>query len=367
MENLNIKQEKEFKEKQFDQENQRQAEQPNLLRASMGFMRETQYRFNNSENSNEKQSNEYLRGSHNTFIQSRVICTSDSDSSDQEIESDSDDSDGKEGYREIKTLVTEKYRYIGESRNNKRDGFGVCYYTNGDKYSGYWEDDMKSGLGRLTLKNGKIFCGEFSDNSIDGFVEYVNNQKVVHHGYMRGFKFIPGEPLIMRNSKCRFQGRMKYSDGKLTGIGKFKYSNGSVYEGEICDYAESGLGIYYRTDGYVFKGENKERIFNGFCEVTCPDKSIQFAYYKNNIKDGLCISISSEGVYSVGVYLDDIRNGGSLLISKECTKFEIWLFGFCVKQIEKKENIIGYVNTVYPEYKYLLKLKNNVICNVLKQ
>jgi hypothetical protein len=345
---------------------QRSIEQPTMLRASMGFMKEAQFRANiTSDTNNLRKSNDFLRGSHNTFIQSRFNGVAVSD--DDESSSDEVDSDSEEEERTTSTIVTEKYKFIGELKNGKRDGFGVCYYTNGDKYMGYWIDDMKSGLGKLTMKNGKTFSGEFSDNSIDGFVEYINNQGVIHHGIMRGFKFIPGEPLVMRNSKCRFQGKMKYNDGKLTGIGSFNYANGSRYEGEICDYSECGLGIFYRHDGYIFKGENKERVFNGFCEVVCPDKTIKFGNYKNNVRDGLSISVSPDGIYTVGVYQDDVKNGGFLSISKECTKFEIWLYGFSVKTVEKKENIIGYVNTVYPEYKYLLKLKNNSIWNVLKQ
>jgi hypothetical protein len=347
-------------------ETQRSEERPTTLRASMGYMKETQFFKTNvgAEISSERKSNDFLRGSHNTFIQSRFNhAENEEDSSDPEIDSDSDEKEE----RVESTILTEKYKYIGELKNGKKDGFGVCFYTNGDKYVGYWLDDAKSGFGRLTMKNGKTFSGEFSDNSIDGFVEYINNQGVVHYGIMRGYKFIPNEPLVMKNSKCRFQGKMKYNDGKLGGIGTFNYANGSKYEGEICDYSECGLGILYRHDGYIFKGENRERVFSGFCEVIHPDKSLHFGNYKNNIKEGLMISISADGVYSVGLYQDDVKNGGFLSISKESKKFEIWLFGFSVKVVEKKENIIGYVNTVYPEYKYLLKLKNTCICNVLKQ
>jgi hypothetical protein len=362
MENLNYNQQDEEKDVKLTN---RTFERSVDMRASMGFIKEAQRKpsYNIDSNSDRKSVPEFLRGSHNTFIQARFVSNVSSDESESDCYSDSDnEEDGKL----VKTIVAEKYKYVGEVKNGRKDGFGVCYYTTGDKYVGYWENDLKCGLGKLTLKNGKTFSGEFSDNSVDGFVEYTNNQGVVHHGFMRGFKFIPGEPLIMKNSKCLFMGRMKYTDGKLIGIGRYNYSNGGKYEGEICDYAECGLGIYYKHDGYIFKGENKERVFNGFCEVIAPDRSIHLGNYKNNVKDGLSISISPEGIYTVGVYSEETKNGGFLTLAKECTKFEIWLWGFCVKSVEKKENVISYVNTVYPEYKYLLRLKNNKIWNLFK-
>jgi hypothetical protein len=342
--------------------------QPLNFRASMGFTKETQFKPLNSIeslNPDRKSIAECLRGSHNTFIPNNTLATSSEEES-SDYNTDSESSDECEDIT-VKAIKTDKYKYIGEVRNGRKDGFGVCYYTNGDKYIGQWQNDLKCGLGKLTLNNGKTFSGEFVNNSVDGFVEYINNQGVMHHGLMRGCRFIPGEPLIMKNSKCIFQGKMKYSDGKLNGVGTFNYSNGGKYEGEICDYAENGLGIFYKPDGYIFKGYNKERVFNGLCEVTSPDKALHFAYYKNNVKNGLSITISPEGIYSVGIYSDDTINGGSLILAKECTKFEIWLYGFCVKTIEKKENIINYVNTVYPEYKYLLRIKNSTIWNIFKQ
>lgn len=32
-------------------------------------------------------------------------------------------------------------------RNDKKNGHGVLYYTNGNVYDGDWEDDMKHGKG----------------------------------------------------------------------------------------------------------------------------------------------------------------------------------------------------------------------------
>jgi hypothetical protein len=336
------------------QENQEQTDNENSeidpLRASSN--RTTQPRYDGT--------NRAFRGSHHTFIQVRAIYPSDSDSSCF----DSSDTDEDEN-KLLKTLQTDRYKYIGEVMTGKREGFGICYYLNGDKYVGYWENDRMHGLGRLTRKNGKQFSGEYIDNSIYGFVEYVNRQGVIHHGLMQGCKFIPSEPIEIHNSDKVFQGLLKYKEGKLSGVGTFTYSNNELYEGEVLDYVECGLGIYYLNDGSVYKGNNKDRLFNGMCEIQYPDGTINYGDYKDNSRNGLCFTIPPDGSYLIGIYSDDTRHGGFITISRECTMFELWYFGFCGLTIEKKENIIAYVNMVYPEYKHLLKLKNNSIWSIL--
>ena len=37
--------------------------------------------------------------------------------------------------------------YEGEIKNNKRTGYGINYYPNGNKFEGWWENDLKMELG----------------------------------------------------------------------------------------------------------------------------------------------------------------------------------------------------------------------------
>ena len=34
-------------------------------------------------------------------------------------------------------------KYEGEIKNNKRSGYGINYYPNGNKFEGWWENDLK--------------------------------------------------------------------------------------------------------------------------------------------------------------------------------------------------------------------------------
>src|SRR5690606_23094688 len=58
--------------------------------------------------------------------------------------------------RYVDVIKTDKYKYIGEIANSKRDGFGVCYYNRGETYIGNWVSDKKEGLGKTIFTNGDI-------------------------------------------------------------------------------------------------------------------------------------------------------------------------------------------------------------------
>ena len=37
----------------------------------------------------------------------------------------------------------EDYKFIGEYKNCKREGFGICYYSNGDRYVGMYKNNKE--------------------------------------------------------------------------------------------------------------------------------------------------------------------------------------------------------------------------------
>ncbi len=44
--------------------------------------------------------------------------------------------------------------YIGELIDDKKDGFGVFKYLNGDRYEGSWKNDTKHGNGTFKWDDG---------------------------------------------------------------------------------------------------------------------------------------------------------------------------------------------------------------------
>jgi len=54
-------------------------------------------------------------------------------------------------------------KYLGETKNGKREGLGVLFYENGDAWYGEWKEDKKNGKGIDLLYNGSIKTGRWKD------------------------------------------------------------------------------------------------------------------------------------------------------------------------------------------------------------
>lgn len=51
------------------------------------------------------------------------------------------------------------FEYLGDWRDNCRNGFGRCYYYNGDLYEGQWLHDKRHGKGKAFLQSGERYVG----------------------------------------------------------------------------------------------------------------------------------------------------------------------------------------------------------------
>ena len=70
--------------------------------------------------------------------------------------------------------------YIGQWKNDMRDGEGELYYSSGEKYCGNFKEDKKNGKGFFYSKNyNNIFYGNFKDDVKDGkgITFYKKNNK----------------------------------------------------------------------------------------------------------------------------------------------------------------------------------------------
>ena len=52
-------------------------------------------------------------------------------------------------------------RYEGEWKNDKREGKGICYFKNGDRYEGEWKNDKMEGKGIFYFNNGNRYEGQW--------------------------------------------------------------------------------------------------------------------------------------------------------------------------------------------------------------
>lgn len=55
--------------------------------------------------------------------------------------------DGKFNYKDFNNLGDYWLKYEGHFKMDKKDGFGILYLTNGEKYSGTFVNDTVNGYG----------------------------------------------------------------------------------------------------------------------------------------------------------------------------------------------------------------------------
>jgi hypothetical protein len=61
---------------------------------------------------------------------------------------------------QVRELSNGNYR--GNFMDNKRHGFGVRTYGNGDVYEGLWKDGKREGKGKIVFKNGTVYEVSFA-------------------------------------------------------------------------------------------------------------------------------------------------------------------------------------------------------------
>lgn len=125
--------------------------------------------------------------------------------------------------------------YDGEWHGNKKHGYGVQVFPNGEKYEGQWGHGLRNGEGTLwvpisskTKKLRKLYVGGWRDDKWHG----------------RGTCFF-------KNGEF-FQG--SWDEGKMNGNGTLRYSNGDLYIGNWVNGMRSGNGTLNKANGDCYEG-----------------------------------------------------------------------------------------------------------------
>ena len=125
--------------------------------------------------------------------------------------------------------------FIGQLVKGKKEGKGVCFYKNGDKYDVNFNDDKKEGKGSYFYnEKGERYQGNFENDYPNGIGKYY---------------FKNGD---------RYEGMFK--DGKKHGEGTLILSNGGRYKGEFKN--EFGQIKYEYWDNGVLKTTNENEFIN---------------------------------------------------------------------------------------------------------
>lgn len=149
--------------------------------------------------------------------------------------------------------------YQGEWRADRKSGYGIQTYPNGNKYEGNWENGTRCGEGVLWIrpqgqkKLRKLYIGG-----------WLNDKR---HGkgtcFYKNGEYYQGDWV---NGRRHGQGQMRTANGDLylgawhddqrSGYGTLNRANGDSYEGYWLRDKREGSGSYfYAASGKVFVGE----------------------------------------------------------------------------------------------------------------
>lgn len=238
--------------------------------------------------------------------------------------------------------------YIGEWKNDVRNGYGYRHYFDGSVFEGSWIDDMPGGQGSYTYVNGDVVEGTWSytmgetirildtDNyyvngdylglMMDGvpcgfgiaLIEILDEDHTVlfsgewkdGHPYGDGtFITVDGETLTGQWGYEKDDKKSVFTlSGTATGIGLWEYANGP-YCGEYRNGEANGYGYKRYDDGDKYIGYWKEDSLHGQGRFEWADGDIYDGEYENGSKSGYGTYYWPDGDWFEGEWENDRRNG----------------------------------------------------------
>lgn len=211
--------------------------------------------------------------------------------------------------------------YEGEWYNDNWHGKNTTTYSNGDKYSGSYHDNMKNGVGTYTFATAELFECRYdfepcASTSTPHYAEYsgdfVNDR---FHGtgkmtYGSESTYYKGE---WKDGKRNGKGDyisvdLTYSgdwiEDEMHGEGSFKYlQSGESYTGGISNGAKHGYGVFKYANGDEYDGQWENGTCHGKGKMIW--KSTQTTYegdYFNNQRTGYGKCVFNEGTPQESTY-----------------------------------------------------------------
>ena len=273
-------------------------------------------------------------------------------------------------------LFNKKYYYVGYWDNNNPNGFfyrynkdkvisfqgfllkdytinpkykGIAYFSNGERYEGYFINNKMNGFGTYYFSKGDSFSGNFVDGKFDGtgkyfydnglitkYITYQNGKEVSKTNKMREDFRDPNSFNFFNEIKYNHPGvierilempPLRDVMGELFWTQKI-FNNGDIYIGQMKQNAENELYgrccfIYRNSSIAYFLGYiiNKEFTGQG-CYYNYQWKKIYEGNFEHNLKNGFGILFKEDGTTYAGEFINDIPNGKGVLYYQNSTRFE---------------------------------------------
>ncbi|XP_071502840.1 MORN repeat-containing protein 1-like [Diadema antillarum] len=201
------------------------------------------------------------------------------------------------------SVSTKGLRYIGETRDQLRHGYGVYKYCNKFfKYEGEWKEGKKHGHGKLLMADGSYYEGEFINGEIEGhgFRKWAATGNTYSGQFYNGE--LNGHGVMTYGTGAVYEG--EWQNNRRQGNGVYKMPDGSRYEGAFHNNQRHGEGsqMYLNKDQYVGDWVNDKRQGSG--ELRCTDGTIYDGQWRNDMYNGQGTMIHCSGMVYEGMWIN---------------------------------------------------------------
>ncbi len=147
--------------------------------------------------------------------------------------------------------------YKGGWKNNKKHGFGVQIWDQGNKYEGEWANGKRSGSGMFWQMEGKrlrkVYSGKWKKGLKNGPGVYFYKNGDRYEGEWReGVR--EGKGTLFTKGGDQYSGNWRQD--RRNGFGRLVKANGDVYRGRWLNDKREGNGIYYyKAKKKIYDGE----------------------------------------------------------------------------------------------------------------
>ena len=217
-------------------------------------------------------------------------------------------------------------RYEGYFKDNKMNGFGIYYFSEGDSFTGNFVSGKFDGTGKIFYKNGFI----------TEYITYKNGNIISKFEKMREDYRDPNSSNFFNDIRYNHPGiiekilelpPIRDVKGELFWTKRI-FHNGDIYIGQMKNNQEQELFgrccfIYRNSPITYFVGYIINKEFRGEgCYYNYQWKKIYEGNFKHNLKNGFGILYKDDGSIYAGEFLNDIPNGKGVLYYPNTTRFE---------------------------------------------
>ncbi|MBN1250963.1 MAG: caspase family protein [Bacteroidales bacterium] len=206
-------------------------------------------------------------------------------------------------------------KYMGDWKEDLKDGWGTYYFANGDKYEGQWKNNKYNGEGTYFYISGKVEKGFWVDNELsdennlkEGCISGDCDNGYGTYVFKSGQKYVGNWVKLKRNGQGInywptgewYSGEWKEDSRHGQGINY--YENGEKYDGQWLNDKKNGYGSQYYVDGDVKTGMWEDNKYTG----TGNNKT---GCISGNCDNGYGVYVWSSGEKYVGDWTNSMRNG----------------------------------------------------------